>query len=61
MERLDSLGVEHSPKIAATIGWMRLFSDPDGIEHHLYTSEPHGIDRSNEPRAGRQARVEEWV
>ena len=61
MTRLDELGVEHSPKIAATVGWMLIFNDPDGIEHHLYTTEPHGIDRADEPRAGRPARVEDWV
>ncbi|GAB97599.1 catechol 2,3-dioxygenase-like lactoylglutathione lyase family enzyme [Kineosphaera limosa] len=61
MQRLDQLGVDHSPKILATTGWLLLFSDPDGIEHHVYTSEPHGIDRSDEPRAGRPARVAEWV
>lgn len=60
-EHLDALGIPHSPKIVATVGWMLVFSDPDGIEHHLYTTAEHGIDRSDEPRAGRPARVEEWV
>lgn len=60
MARLDELGVEHSPKIAATIGWMVIFTDPDGIEHHLYTDKPHGIDRSDEPRAGRPTSPQAW-
>lgn len=44
---LESLGVEHSPIIDATIGWMIVFHDPDGTEHHLYTLAAHGIDHGN--------------
>ena len=36
--RLDSLGVEHSPVIEASIGWMLAFLDPDGLELRLYTA-----------------------
>ena len=35
---------------------MLIFHDPDGIEHHPYTEAPHGIDKSDEPRAGRPVR-----
>lgn len=47
---LDGLGVERSPVIDATIGWMIVFHDPDGTEHHLYTVATHGIDHGG--RAG---------
>lgn len=57
---LDELSIAHSPKIAATRGWLLVFSDPDGIEHHLYTDQPHGIDRSDEPRAGRVPAPGAW-
>jgi catechol 2,3-dioxygenase-like lactoylglutathione lyase family enzyme len=50
IEHLDALGIDHSPAIDATIGWLVVFRDLDGIEHHLYTLESHGIDRSG--RAG---------
>lgn len=60
MAHLDGLGVAHSPKIEATLGWMLSFKDPDGIEHHLYTEQPHGLDTSDEPRAGRPARPADW-
>lgn len=51
---LDALEVEHSPVIDATIGWMIVFHDPDGTEHHLYTFAEHGIDHGDDPRAGRK-------
>lgn len=60
LTHLDELGVEHSPKIEATVGWMLIFHDPDGIEHHLYTEAPHGIDNSDEPRAGRPVTQGAW-
>jgi catechol 2,3-dioxygenase-like lactoylglutathione lyase family enzyme len=47
---LDDLGIDHSPPIDASIGWMIVFHDPDGIEHHLYTMAAHGIDQTG--RAG---------
>lgn len=59
-EHLDGLGVPHSPKIEATQGWMLIFADPDGIEHHLYTLERHGLDMSHEPRAGRPVTPGAW-
>ena len=51
--RLDELGVEHSPVIDATIGWLVVFHDPDGTEIHLYTMEPHGLDPVGRPHTGR--------
>jgi hypothetical protein len=40
---LDGLAVPHGPVIDATVGWLLPFSDPDGIELHLYTVERHGL------------------
>lgn len=48
--RLDELGIAHSPIIEASIGWLLVFNDPDGLELHLYTWAAHGIDQSG--RAG---------
>lgn len=47
---LDAQGVDHSPVIEASIGWLVVFHDPDGVEHHLYTMAGHGIDHTG--RAG---------
>jgi hypothetical protein len=33
---LDELGIEHSPLIDATIGWILVFHDPDGTRSTLY-------------------------
>ena len=52
IEHLDVLGVEHSPVIDATIGWLVVFHDPDGVELHLYTVERHGIDHGARPGFG---------
>lgn len=49
---LDALGVEHSPIIEASIGWLLVFHDPDGIEHHLYTMAGHGIDHTGKTGYG---------
>lgn len=51
--RLDELGVEHSPVIEATIGWIIVLHDPDGIELHLYSRQRHGIDTAGRPGYGR--------
>lgn len=53
MAHLDALGVHHSPLIEASIGWLLVFNDPDGLEHHLYTWARHGIDQSHRPGYGR--------
>lgn len=46
---LDDLGVRHSPLIEASIGWLLVFDDPDGLSLHLYTWAEHGIDQSGRP------------
>ena len=50
---LDTIDVVHSPIIEASLGWLLVFQDPDGIEHHLYTRTEHGIDHSGRPGYGR--------
>ena len=54
---LDSLGIDHSPVIEATIGWIVSFHDPDGLEIRLYSFALHGIDKSTTPGHGRPTRV----
>jgi catechol 2,3-dioxygenase-like lactoylglutathione lyase family enzyme len=49
---LDSLEVKHSPLIEASIGWLLIFDDPDGIALHLYTWASHGLDHSDRPGYG---------
>jgi hypothetical protein len=49
---LDSLDVKHSPLIEASIGWLLVFDDPDGLSLHLYTWDEHGIDQSHRPGYG---------
>jgi len=50
---LDELGVSHSPVIEASIGWLLVFTDPDGLELHLYSWAAHGADHSDRPGYGR--------
>ncbi|WP_433063278.1 VOC family protein [Dactylosporangium sp. CS-033363] len=50
---LDGLGVEHSPVIEASIGWLLVFADPDGLALHLYTWDEHGRDHADRPGYGR--------
>ncbi|MTV27691.1 VOC family protein [Nitriliruptoraceae bacterium ZYF776] len=52
--RFDELGIDHSPVIDATIGWLLVFHDPDGIELHLYSQERHGIDQTGRAGYGRR-------
>ncbi len=54
--RLDDLGVEHSPVIDATIGWIIVLHDPDGIELHLYTRERHDLHQDGRQGYGRLIR-----
>ena len=54
---LDSLGIDHSPIIEATLGWIISFHDPDGIEIRLYSFAIHGHDKSDQPGYGRPIRV----
>lgn len=50
---LDALGVTHSPVIEASVGWLLVFDDPDGITLHLYSWAGHGKDHSNRHGYGR--------
>lgn len=50
---LDSLDIAHSPVIEATLGWLLVFSDPDGLEIHLYSWAEHGVDKTGKPGYGR--------
>lgn len=52
IEHLDGLRIDHSPVIDATIGWLVVFHDPDGVELHLYTVERHGLDHGERPGYG---------
>jgi catechol 2,3-dioxygenase-like lactoylglutathione lyase family enzyme len=51
---LDGLGIGHSPAIEATIGWLLVLNDPDGLEIHLYSWASHGVDQSDRPGYGRR-------
>jgi catechol 2,3-dioxygenase-like lactoylglutathione lyase family enzyme len=53
IDRLDELEVPHSPLIDATVGWMTVLHDPDGLELHLYSRERHDIDHTDAPGYGR--------
>jgi len=50
---LDAVGVDHSPIIEASVGWLLVFDDPDKISLHLYSWAGHGIDHSERPGYGR--------
>jgi catechol 2,3-dioxygenase-like lactoylglutathione lyase family enzyme len=49
-DRLDTLGIEHSPIIQATTGWLLAFRDPDGLELLFYTAVRHGVDGAGRGR-----------
>ncbi|WP_328675775.1 VOC family protein [Streptomyces sp. NBC_01261] len=50
---LDTLGVAHSPVIEASIGWLLVFNDPDGLDLHLYSWAAHGVDHGDVAGYGR--------
>ncbi|MFI9100131.1 VOC family protein [Streptomyces fildesensis] len=50
---LDTLDIPHSPVIEASIGWLLVFNDPDGLALHLYSWDAHGKDHSGIPGYGR--------
>jgi catechol 2,3-dioxygenase-like lactoylglutathione lyase family enzyme len=54
-DHLDGCGVEHSPVIEASVGWLLVFHDPDGLQLHLYSWAAHGVDHSDKPGYGRAA------
>ena len=49
---LDALGVGNQV-VEATIGWMVLFHDPDGLEIHLYSRDRGDLDNSGKAGYGR--------
>ncbi|WP_369023825.1 VOC family protein [Nocardia cyriacigeorgica] len=49
---LDGLGIPHSPVMDASVGWILVFNDPDGLKIHMYTWAEHGIDQSGRPGYG---------
>ncbi|HEY3751103.1 MAG TPA: VOC family protein [Pseudonocardiaceae bacterium] len=51
---LDRLDIPHSPVIEASVGWLLVFDDPDGLQLHLYSWATHGIDQSAKPGYGQQ-------
>lgn len=44
-DRLDELGVPHSPVTAGALGWLLSFDDPDGLQLKIYSDDAHGISR----------------
>lgn len=50
---LDTLGISHSPVIEASIGWLLVFNDPDGLDLHLYSWAAHGVDHGDVAGYGR--------
>jgi catechol 2,3-dioxygenase-like lactoylglutathione lyase family enzyme len=54
-DRLDTLGIQHSPIIQATTGWLLAFHDPDGLELLFYTQARHGLDGAGRGRPVHQA------
>jgi hypothetical protein len=49
---LDAVGVPHSSVIEASLGWLLVFDDPDGLQLHLYSWAEHGLDHSHRPGYG---------
>jgi hypothetical protein len=56
---LDRLDIRHSPVIEASVGWLLVFDDPDGLQLHLYSWAAHGIDQSARPGYGQPVRTPE--
>ena len=48
-ERLDGLGIEHTPVRQGSLGWALDMTDPDGTVIRLYSVEQHNIDHFGEP------------
>ncbi|HEX9259816.1 MAG TPA: VOC family protein [Acidimicrobiales bacterium] len=44
-DRLDKLGVDHSPVRAGALGWLLWFDDPDGLQLKIYSDDSHGLSR----------------
>ena len=52
-DRLDDLGVAHSPVRAAALGWLLSFDDPDGLQLKIYSEDSHGLPRDQLASAAR--------
>ncbi|WP_406463673.1 VOC family protein [Streptomyces sp. NBC_01622] len=50
---LDTVGIPHSPVIEASIGWLLVFNDPDGLDLHLYSWAAHRVNHEGIPGYGR--------
>lgn len=50
---LDAHDVHHSPVTDASVGWLLVFDDPDGLQLHLYSWAAHGMDQSAHAGYGR--------
>ncbi len=44
-DRLERLGVDHSPVTAGALGWLLWFDDPDGLQLKIYSDDSHGLPR----------------
>ena len=55
--KLDDLGIEHSPVIEATIGWIVSCHDPDGTEIRFYSWAGPEQDHVDEPGYAHMVRV----
>ena len=44
---LTSVGIEHSGVLRGIIGWLLVFTDPDGLSIRLYTIDQHEVDHQN--------------
>lgn len=49
---LDRLGIQHTGLFFGNTGWATRFTDPEGIQHQLYTLEKHGQDLTGLPGRG---------
>lgn len=55
---LDALGIDHSPIIEASLGWLLVFDDPDGLQLHLYTwADTRGPSTASTNQDGRATAV----
>ena len=54
-ERLDSLGIQHTPVLQGSLGWVLDMTDPDGTVIRLYSLQQHGVDHTGEPGYARTA------
>lgn len=44
---LELVGIEHSSILRGIIGWLLVFTDPDGLSIRLYTIDQHEFDHEN--------------